>query len=83
MGRERKAMIVTRPIESPRDYTYAEVLRFLVQTADVDDPSLNFIINIWNVSLQKGGLTTKQAKLIEPYIDASQQKYKWGVSYAK
>lgn len=53
--------------EPPRDTTYAEILRYIVQNCDPDYPHLPFLVGLWNCALRSDGLTNKQVKWLDPH----------------
>lgn len=58
---------VRRQIVLPRDDSWRELLRFLVQSADADDPNLEFLAGLYSYSLHYNGITDKQADRIKGY----------------
>lgn len=46
----------TTAVSPPRDNSYAEALRFIVQSAEADDPTLKILVPAWSLTLSKGGL---------------------------
>lgn len=56
-------------VKLPKDDSYPELLRFYCQTCDADDPSLDFMSNMWSYANSKGTLTGKQARSADAYIN--------------
>lgn len=57
----------------PKEDTYSEWLRFICQTADDDDPSLPFMVSLWSYCLKNNGLTDKQIKAFQPYLERARE----------
>jgi len=54
-------------VTPPRDRTYLEVFRYIIQTCDADEPNMDYIVSLWSYSLANDGLTDAQIKTIRPY----------------
>ena len=55
--------------EPPRDNTYSEWLRYLVQSSDPDAGELPFFVGMWSCCLFNKGLSAEQQTSLQPYID--------------
>lgn len=53
----------------PKDESYQEWLRFIVQSLDHESPDLNFLVKMWCLSIEKGTLEDHEEALVRPYLD--------------
>lgn len=52
----------------PKSRLWREIFRYIIQTMDADDPSMDFIVSLWGHSLRNNGeLTDRQASKVRPY----------------
>lgn len=51
----------------PRDKTFKEICRYIMQAADPDYPALGFIASLYSYADYHGGLTPKQRKALDPH----------------
>jgi hypothetical protein len=52
----------------PQSNSYAEWLRYMVQSAHHDAPELLFLASLWTYADKHDGLTERQQKALAPYI---------------
>lgn len=57
-----------RNVTPPRSEEYTEWLRYLVQSAEADDPNLDFFVGLWSYAIRHDGLTPKQIAALRPFI---------------
>lgn len=57
-----------KTITPPKNDSYAEWLRYAVQSSDPDAGELPFLVSMWNCSLVNKGLTVEQQEAIAPYL---------------
>lgn len=60
--------MITIEVQPPKDYSWAELLRFYCQQSEADNPALPFMASMWSYALNTGGLTGKQADSAMRYI---------------
>ena len=53
----------------PRDDTYTEWLRYMVQSMPLDAPEMSFIAGLLSYCLKHNGLTTNQRAAVNPYLE--------------
>lgn len=51
----------------PRDGTFKEICRYIMQVADPDYPGLPFIASLYTHSHYKNGLTDRQIRALDPH----------------
>ncbi len=54
-------------VEPPRDGTYTELCRYIMQAAPADYPGLEFIASLYTYSISNSGLTLRQRKALDPH----------------
>ena len=54
---------------TPKNNSYREWLRYLVQSSDPEAGELPFLIGLLNDCIRANGLTEAQQKAVQPYID--------------
>ena len=57
----------------PRNSSYIEWLRYLVQSSHPDDPALSFIAQNYSYALRHDGLKTAQEEALKPYLAYARQ----------
>lgn len=67
----------------PRAHTWQEILRFIAQTMNPDDPYLDFVVSLWSYSIKNNGLTDKQAASIEKFAHSYIDNFNTKVWQAK
>ncbi len=63
-------------IQKPQDDTIQEYLRFYCQTSEHDDPSLDFMVNMWSFSVAKGDLYGNPLHTAIKFLNHRLKKYK-------
>lgn len=54
-------------VPKPRDKSYAEICRYIVQAAASDYPALPLVASFLSHSFYSGGLTAKQVRALDPH----------------
>lgn len=54
-------------VQKPRDDSYAEICRYIVQAAHPDYPALALVASFLSQCVYNGGLTDKQIKALDPH----------------
>jgi len=72
----KKKNLVPTQIQLPRNNNYDEILRAMVQLTAPDEPYLEFLVSMWSYSYKNEGLTPKQEKALQPYMESFFSKYR-------